>query len=1131
MAGAGPGGGRDGAVRAALAVAAALALALACLLLRGALLGAAALGAAGAWCAMRPGPPAPRPPGKAATNGGPAARAAPRRPQPGVPRCRPQAPRRRYPLPEARPAVPLCLPAARWEGGSPRSAPWARRAGPLRSPVTVKIAPPAVGIARSPALEQLVSPLALPATSSPDPCAKETVLNAIRESRKRAVEEEEDQTFGNDQENKRRRHDSSGSGQSAFEPLIANGAPASLIPKPGSLKRGLISHCPDDCSNKRSRTSSMSSLNNTYAGGIPSSIRNAIASSYSSSRGLTRLWKRRGVSVSPLSSPASSRPQTPEWPLKKAREEESHHSNTSTPVKSDKELQTEKVVESPVWKKQNSLSPPSASGSSGKRKRKIPLLSSFRGDQLLLPPPPQLGYSITSEDLDAEKKAVLQWFNSVLEDKADAVSSTTAEMMPVSKPPVFVVTSPGPLPASAAPAHASSSLLDSLKKMQSSQAVSTMPDSSGTAAASQPPLSAAQPPAPVVSLESSSLPAISADTKPVSLLSTPAPSAPPALVVQAPSSLASPVFTELGQTPSKPPSFPKPSILFEMLNTPPASQPAVTAATAVLTTATAMPTMASATPTASTAVPIPPTATPTTTPIFKPIFGAVPKSENAAVCTAVTSTTATVPVSSGPASASSTSSIFKPIFASITAASSPAKVSPFTFKPAAQPTSEPTTASTSALAGITGLPNIIFTTAATAATTQSSSTDATIKPVFSFGPNPPVSARPAASVTVTAATSTSTTQPFLFGGLSSSAPSTETSFATSGLVFQFGKPPPATVTATTSVPGGPPFGQVPSNSTTVGFSIFGSTTLTTSAAATTAQAPLTFGSSVSAFGSFSASAKPPPPYPSTGSQLTFSTGAAESQVPTSKPASGSISFTPSFSFGAPPAQSVAQSAFGSGAQPAFGTTSAQGSFGTSSTQAAFGTTTSVFSFGTATSTTSSFGGTTQTTSSSTSATVFGTTPSPFTFGASTQPGPSTSAFGMGTPGLSSGSPAVAFSFGAGQSGPAPAAAPFGSSLPQSALGVQGQSTPFAFTMSSTPNSKPAFGGSPVPTFGQGTPVPGAVGSGSSTLSFRTPSTPASSFGGVSTSFGSSTPAFSIGAGSKTGTRQRLQARRQHTRKK
>ncbi|NXK67975.1 P121C protein, partial [Sylvietta virens] len=1039
-------------------------------------------------------------------------------------------PRRRYPLPEARPAVPLCLPAARWEGGSPRSAPWAPRAVPLRSPVTVRIAPPAVGIARSPALEQLVSPLAFPATNSSDPCAKETVLNAIRESRKRAVEEEEeeDQTFGNDQESKRRRHDSSGSGQSAFEPLVANGAPASLIPKPGSLKRGLVSHCPDDCSNKRSRTSSMSSLNNTYVSGIPSSIRNAIASSYSSSRGLTQLWKRSGVNVSPLSSPASSRPQTPEWPLKKAREEESHRSNTSTPAKSDKELQTEKVVESPVWKKQNSLSPPSTSGSSETRKRKIPLLSSLRGDQLVLPPPPQLGYSITSEDLDAEKKAVLQWFNSVLEDKADVVPSTTAEMVPVSKPLVFAVTSPGSMAASTAPALASSSPLDSLKKMQSSQAVSTAPDSTGAVTASQRPPSAAQSPAPAVSLESSSLPAISSDTKPVPGLSTPAPSAPPALVMQPPSSLAPPLFTELGQTPSKPPSFPKPSILFGMLNTPQTSQPAVPVATAA-------PTASTAAPTASTAAPTTATAVPTTTPIFKPIFGAVPKSENAAACTAITSTTATVSASSGSASTSSTSSIFKPIFGSITAASSPAKVSPFAFNPMAQPASEPSTASTATLAGFTGLPNVIFTTAATTATTQSSSTDATIKPVFSFGLNPPASTGPAPSMTVSTATSTSTAQPFLFGGLASSAPSIETSFATSGPVFQFGKLPPATVTATTSVPGGPAFGLVPSNSTvaatTVGFSIFGSTTLTSSAPATTAQASLTFGSSVSAFGSFSASAKPPPPYPGTGSQLTFSTGAAESQVPASKPVAGPISLTPTFSFGAPPAQSVAQPAFGSGAQPVFGTTSAQGSFGTSSTQAAFGTTTSVFSFGTATSTTSSFGATTQTTSSSISATVFGTTPSPFTFGATTQPGPPTSAFGMGTPGLSSGSPAVAFSFGAGQSGAAPAATPFGSSMPQSVLGAQGQSTPFAFTMTSTPNSKPAFGGAPVPAFGQGTPVPGAVGSGSSTLSFRTPSTPASSFGGVGPSFGSSTPAFSIGAGSKMGTRQRLQARRQHTRKK
>uniref|UniRef100_A0A8C0AZU6 P121C protein n=1 Tax=Buteo japonicus TaxID=224669 RepID=A0A8C0AZU6_9AVES len=942
-------------------------------------------------------------------------------------------------------------------------------------------------------LEQLVSRMAFPANSSLDPCAKETVLNAIKESRKRAVEqeEEEDQAFGNDQESKRRRHDSSGSGQSAFEPLVANGAPASLIPKPGSLKRGLVSYYLDDCSNKRSRTSSMSSLNNTYAGGIPSSIRNAIASSYSSSRGLSQLWKRSGVSVSPLSSPASSRSQTPEWPLKKAREEELHRSNTSTPVKSDKELQTEKVVETPVRKKQNSLSPPSTLGSSGKRKRKIQLLSSRRGDQLALPPPPQLGYSITSEDLDAEKAAALQWFNKVLEDKADAEPSTTAESTPVSRPLAFTVTSPGPVPALTASAPASTnSLLDSLKKMQSSQAV---PTPAGEEEGRQSGTSAEQG-------------------------STPAPTAPAAaLGVQAPSSLAPPALTELGQTPSKPPSIPKPSILFGMLNTPPSSQAAMTAAAAV--------------PTITTAVT-------TTTPVFKPIFGALPKSESTAPCTAVISTTVTVSANSGPSSTSSTTTMFKPIFGSVTTASSPAQASPFAFKPTSQPASaaDLPAASTTTLAGFTGLPNVIFTTAATTATTQSSSTDATIKPVFSFGLNSPASTGPTASLTVSAATSTSTSQPFLFGGPASSAPSTETSFATPGPVFQFGKPPPATVTATTSVPGGPAFGQAPSNSTapttTVGFSIFGGSTLTSSTPATTGQATLTFGSSVSAFGSsFSTNAKPPPLYPGAASQPTFSAGAAESQPPASKPAAGPVTFGPPFSFGTPAAQSTAQPTFGSGAQPAFGTTSAQGSFGASSAQVAFGTTTSVFSFGTATSTTASFGSTTQTTSSSAGTAVFGTTPSPFTFGATVQPGPSASAFGISTPTLSSGSPAVGFSFGAGQSGAAPAATPFGSSLTQSTLGAQNQSTPFAFTVPSTPNNKPVFGGTPAPTFGQSTPMPGAVGSGSSSLSFGTPSAPASGFGGVSASFGSSTPAFSIGAGSKTGARQRLQARRQHTRKK
>uniref|UniRef100_A0A672UD98 POM121 transmembrane nucleoporin C n=1 Tax=Strigops habroptila TaxID=2489341 RepID=A0A672UD98_STRHB len=754
--------------------------------------------------------------------------------------------------------------------------------------------------------------------SSPDPCAKETVLSAIKECRKRPLQQEDDQALGIGK--------------------VVNGVSASVLTNgmPEAMKRDLDSHHPEECSK-----SHISSPSKTYTAGILGSERNAIASSYSSSRGLPQVGN-----VLPKAAPQ-----------------------------------------------------PSAQ------------LFSFPHSALAS----LLGGSIRAKG-----------------------------------------------------------------KTKSLCSLSLFADSTGAAVVSQPLSSAAQLPVPALSLELSSLPATSADTKPVPVLSTSALTVP-----VAPSGTTPPTFTELGQTPSKPPSFPKPSILFGTPDTPPSNQLAMTAGAAA----------------------------PTTTPVFKPIFG-----ESSAPSAAVVSTTVTMSVSSGPSSTSSTTTMFKPIFGSVITASAPVNTSPFAFQPSLQPASasELPAASTATLAGFTGLPNVIFTTAAMTATTESSFTDATIKPVFSFGLNTPASTSPTTSLTITTATATSMSQPFLFGGPATSAPSTEISFATPGSMLQFGKPTPATVAATTSVPGGPAFGQVPSNlmapATTVGFSIFGGTTLTSSTPATTSQVTLTFGSPASAFGSCA--------------------GAAESQPPSSQPAAGPGSFAPQFSFGAPPAQLAAQPTFGSSAQPAFGTASAQGSFGTSSTQAAFGTTTSVFSFGTATSTTASFGSTTQTTSSSsTGAAIFGTTPSPFTFGVTAQPGPSTSAFGVGTPALSSGSPAVAFSFGAGQSGAALAATPFGSSLAQSALGAQSQSTPFAFTMPSTPNSKPVFGGSPAPTFGQSTPVPGAVGSGSSSLSFRTPSTPASGFGGVGTSFGSSTPAFSIGAGSKAGARQRLQARRQHTRKK
>ncbi|XP_005294387.2 nuclear envelope pore membrane protein POM 121 isoform X3 [Chrysemys picta bellii] len=989
----------------------------------------------------------------------------------------------------------------------------------VHSPVTVKIARPDSNLARSPLLEQLVSPMALSCNSPLDPCAKETVLSALKESRKRAVEEE-DQSFPSGQENKRRRHDSSGSGQSAFEPLVANGAPASLVPKPGTLKRALVSQCLDDCLSKRSRTSSISSMNNTYAGGIPSSIRNAIASSYSSTRGLSKLWKRSGLNTSPLSSPASSRSQTPERPSKKAREEDPHWSSTSTPVKSDKELQTEKALETPVRKKPSSLTSPSMSGSSGKRKRKIQLLSSRRGDQLSLPPPPQLGYAVTAEDLDAEKKAALQWFNKVLEDKtaADATPSTAAETTPASRPVSFTLTSTGPTSVSSAPLVAGAgSLLESLKKMQSRQSALVLSDSTGAAVTSQLPLTV-----PTVLPDSGSLPATASDSKPAPTLNLLAPLAPPSSTAPPASSvsnLAIPASSDLGQTPTKTPSPPKPSILFGMLSTPPASQPGPAAASAA----------------------------PAAAPMFKPIFGTLPKSESVALSAAGTSlavAASTSPVPPSTASSSAAPTTFKPIFGNLAAAAAPiATASPFTFKqtpqpaPAADLTATSTTDPTSVFPG---LPSAVFTTAATAASTLSATTDATTKPAFSFGLGVPLAANASNSTTVTAPVSSRASQPFLFGASPNPAPSTAASFTPTTPIFQFGKPAAPTA-PTTSVPAGSTFGPASLNaaqaapSTTAGFSIFGGTNLTSSTPPTTSQSTLSFGSSAAAFGgSFGTGAKPPPPYPGAAGQPAFATGTPESQQPTSKPATGPASFsTPAFGFGASAAHPAAPPAFGNSSQPVFGGTNTQVSFGTNSSQPAFGGTTSVFSFGTATtSTASSFGSNTQPTKSSTGSMVFGgTTPSPFPFGVSNQQSTGASAFAMGASALSGGTPSVAFNFGAGQNGSASTATPFGSSLTQNTLGGQNQSAPFAFAVPGTPDSKPVFGGTPTPSFGQTTPAPGAGPVGSNSLSFGTPSTPGSGFGGARPPFGPSTPAFSIGAGSKTGPRQRLQARRQHPRKK
>ncbi|XP_069342436.1 nuclear envelope pore membrane protein POM 121C isoform X1 [Eulemur rufifrons] len=1012
-------------------------------------------------------------------------------------------PRRRYPIQQAQYSLLGVLPTVCWNGCQKKTVLSPRNSKMVCSPVTVRIAPPDRKLIRPTMSEQIISStLSSPSSNAPDPCAKETVLNALKEKKKRTVEEE-DQIFADGQENKRRRHDSSGSGHSAFEPLVANGVPASFVPKPGSLKRGLNSQSSEDHMNKRSRTSSVSSLASAYTGGIPSCSRNAITSSYSSTRGFSQLWKRSGPSSSPFSSPASSRSQTPERPAKKIREEElCHHSSSSPPMVTDKESQGERVVDTTTWKKQNSWNSPSTPGSSGQRKRKIQLLPSRRGEQLTLPPPPQLGYSITAEDLDLEKKASLQWFNKVLEDKTDAASASITETPPATTQPSFTFTLPAAGTASSpasVPAPGTNPLLESLKKMQNSPGLPSFPESAGVATteAHSPPKTPSLL-APLGSSQSGPLPGTSADSKStVTFMGlVPASSTIPVTDTKSPPALPAETSAK-PQAPSAPSPTPKQGFLFGMLSTPPSNPPS----------------------------PVAP-AVSSSSPMFKPIFIVPPKSEKEGPEPSSPSVTTTASSSSTlPTTASTSALTFPPVFSNTGLPPSVPLSAPF-FKQ----TTTPATAAATTAPLFTGLATATSTVAS--ATTVSTSADSASKPAFGFGVN-------SVNSTVSSVTSatTSTAQPFLFGA----PPASGASFTPAmGSIFQFGKPPamPVSTTVTTFGQSLPSAVQTATSSSTAGFSGFGSA-LTTSAPATTSQPTLTFSNTTTpAFNiPFGSSAKPPlPSYPGANPQPAF--GATDGQPQGATKAALAPSFGSSFTFGnsaapapaATPAPAPAQPAFGSTAHSAFGGLKTTASaFGTpASTQPAFGSTTAVFSFGAAT--TSGFGATTQTTSSGTSSSVFGsTTPSPFTFGASAAPAGS-GGFGINvaTPGTSSTS--GAFSFGAGQSGTAGTTAPFGGSLSQNTLGTPGQSTPFAFNVPSAPENKPVFGGTSTPTFGQNTPTPG-VGTPGSSLSFGASSTPTQGFVGVGP-FGSAAPSFSIGAGSKTpGARQRLQARRQHTRKK
>ncbi|KAJ8256721.1 hypothetical protein COCON_G00188730 [Conger conger] len=956
-------------------------------------------------------------------------------------------PQRHYPL-----AQPGCssvgmLAPAQWHGFRKKNILTPRNNPSVHSPVTVKIARPDHSSARSPFLNHLTSPLTplSPGLGSgvgatADPCARETVLSVLKESRKREVDEDVDGSFMGAQKSKRRRHGSSESSQSAFEPLT-NGTPSHLVPKPGRMKRGMNTLVVEESQMKRSRTSSVSSLGwGLTPGGVPGSIRNPIYSSYSSSKGAAQ--KPSTLSLSPLSSPGSSRPQTPERPPKKPREEVAQSSSAAPADISDASSAEQTISagkNTPTPAAPVVTSPSTSGGSEGKRKRKIPLMPSRRGENISLPPAPELGYTITVTDLDLEKKAALERIKKALEDP-EPPKPAPAPAMP---------TFPAAPAASLAPPTSGGLLLGSITTASPSIAPTSTAASGAPAPGPSLAAGASTTPASTSSSTATAAPAAPASSLPNPLLESlrkmkdsPSPLGPAVggtaltgLSAPTPSLLSSGgVKLEPSLTPAPPSLIPtQPSLNLTQPSLIPA-QPSLTLVQSSLT------------PAQSSAAVAPTIQLPSSvsTSAFTQVLPQVAQS-SASVLPTTFSLSSVVKAPSSSSSATTATET-----TSVTANPRPSAFG--AVFGAASGAAPPTTTTT---AGTPALPT--FTPIFGSATGSSSS----------FGQPP--NATPAAPASSQSGSifgqSTATSEPTLQTPAKSlfaswnaapapsvSAPAPAPTPASNGSSFQFGATPAATTaptlnpTSTTAAPS--PFQ-------------FGGATATTAAPPPAAQATFSFGAPTgqtaapaSTFGGFAAP---------------VSTATGPTPAPTSQPA---------FTFGKPAFDGPA--AFPSAPPPAVPAAAKPFGFGASGTGAGTGAT--PFSFGGA---------------ATTSAPSFGT-PSQPAFGAATA--------GFAPPPLQPAS--GGFNFGAAVAGSA-----FGTPAPANPSGLP-QNFAFGGANNAT-DSKPAFGTS-TPAFGQNTGAP---------IPFGSPSFSPAAFGA------SPTPSFSIGSGSKPSARQRLQARRQHPRKK
>ncbi|XP_031725008.1 nuclear envelope pore membrane protein POM 121 [Anarrhichthys ocellatus] len=1055
-------------------------------------------------------------------------------------------PQRHYPLQQQGASLVGVLPPVQWDLGfrkknilSPRNSP------AILSPVTVKIARPDHHHHSSPSLDHL-SCAGLP-RAPVDPCSRESVLKVLKESRKREVEDE-DKSLTTEQKSKRRRNDSGGSAHSAFEPLLPNGTPSQLVPKPGNLKRGIASLAEDSIM-KRSRTSSISSGSGAHAPrGTPGTRRNPIQSSYSSSLGLSQ-WKKRSAPSSPLSSPGSSRSETPEGASKRPREDDGLSPSSASSVRSDQAASYNPPVTSkltPVPKVPVTTSTDSA-GSGGKRKRKIQLVSSHRDDHISLPPPPELGYTITVKDLDEEKRAALSKIQKVLEMPAPEPEKSAS-------PPAAMTTQLGTSYSSTSTTTLSSLLAAPLPTASSSAIpVINLDPSPGSSVSTTPA-------APNPLLEALKMKISIPSSATCAASTTPVQSSGLTLKVSTP--VVTPQLPPASQSHSSSAGVAQPSAFTHVLGqvskassgTTPVTGTGLFGLASQISSPTASYTATATAPASSSA------SVGNTNPLlasgFKPIFSV---------------TTTSTPVATSATESKPPAQNFKPIFGAATAGSGFGPPPPYTT------TNPPSTVSLSGgssmfgstsstivtPSGFPGMTNVPTCTASTGSipTTQPAGQPA-VKSLFGNWSAPSTTSTSSASVQAPNTGST-----FQFGTATTTtaaAPAAANTTTSSNGAFAFGATQPDPQAANQKVFS---FGQAaPSqNTTTASFGGFAMTNTAATNAAATTQSNFAFGKP-----SFQATAAQSTFGASTAAQSTFGSSAATaapstfgSSAATAAPSTFGSSAAAQSTFGSSAAaqstfgsSAAAQSTFGSSAaaQATFGSSAAaQATFGSSAAaQATFGSSAAApkqFSFGgsgVASSTPSNtapppfpFGSAAVTTATSfgtPAKPAFGASATGFAFGSTTAPSAAPSGFGAATQTQSSSS--AGFTFGSaapqqapsGPAQPAPGGFNFGAGMPCPQFGTPAPNNPApqmgSFNFGAAATDKPAFGTS-TPSFGQSAAAAAAAGP----IPFGSPGTPVQNFNAVP--FGSpATPSFSIGAGSKpSGARQRLQARRQHNRKK